>query len=462
MEETRQLARFASRTQYEDLPPDLVAQAKIYILDNLAAGLVGSRQPWAQIVIGLVRDLGGRGEASAFCQAWQTDVSRAALLNGTMIGAFEIEHIGHSAHASGTAFPPALAVAERDHRDGRALITATLVGYEVVCRIGAAQTGAVERDRGFHNPGANGPFGAAAAVGSLLGLDETRMAWALGIAGSSGGGLTEFVWEGAMTKRIHLGRAAQLGLESALLAARGFTGPTTVLEGPYGYFHAFSPRPAVEKLLPGLGHEWLSRRLTVKAYPSHATTQAIVHAVRVYKDTHPVDLSTLTRVSVTSGGRVVEPRHFDRAPTSILGAQYSVPYALAVALVRDMSNPLVFGVDVLEDPAIRGLAAKIEAHEDNERFGDDHHGYVSEITLEFGDRSVRLLADGFPGALAQPLDFAGITEKFTRFATPVIGRAPAAAIVERVADLERLGDAADLAALLRAPHVPIGHRGDRG
>jgi len=298
------------------------------------------------------------------------------------------------------------------------------------------------------------PFGAAAAVGSLLGLDETRMAWALGIAGSSGGGLTEFVWEGAMTKRIHLGRAAQLGLESALLAARGFTGPTTVLEGPYGYFHAFPPRPAVGKLLPGLGHEWLARRLTVKAYPSHATTQAIVHAVRVYKDTHPVDLSTLTRVSVTSGGRVVEPRHFDRAPTSILGAQYSVPYALAVALVRDMSNPLVFGVDVLEDPAIRGLAAKIEAHEDNERFGDDHHGYVSEITLEFGDRSVRLLADGFPGALAQLLDFAGITEKFTRFATPVIGRAPAAAIVERVADLERLGDAADLAALLRAPHVP--------
>jgi 2-methylcitrate dehydratase PrpD len=143
-------------------------------------------------------------------------------------------------------------------------------------------------------------------------------------------------------------------------------------------------------------------------------------------------------------------------PTSILGAQYSVPYALAVTLVREMSNPLVFGVDVLEDPEIRGLAAKIEAHEGNERFADDHHGYVSEITLEFNGTSVRLLADGFPGSLAQPLDFAGITEKFTRFATPVIGPAPTAAIVERVADLEHLGDVGELAALLRTPQVAGG------
>src|SRR5204863_8570019 len=204
-------------------------KARIYLLDNLAAGFVGSVQPWSLIVASLARDLGGSGGASVFNHAWQADVSRATLVNGVMMGAFEAEHIGHVAHPSATVFPAALALAERDHRDGQAYLAALVLGYEVVCRIGEAQTRAVEAERGFHNPGVNGAFGAAAAVGKLLGLDEEHLTWALGIAGSRACGLVEFVHEGAMTKRMHPGRAAQLGLESALLARVGFTGPTNVL-----------------------------------------------------------------------------------------------------------------------------------------------------------------------------------------------------------------------------------------
>ncbi len=453
MDETRQLARFASQTRYEDLPPDLVDKAKIYVLDNLAAGFVGTAQPWARIVAGLATDLGGREEASAFNQHQKVDVSRAAWINGTMIGAFEIEHIGHVSHPSGTVFPAALALAERDHRDGRALVVAMMVGYEVVCRIGRAQTPAVERERGFHNPAANGVFGAAAAAGKLLGLDDLRSAWALGIAGSSAGGLIEFVWEGAMTKRLHLGRASQLGLESALLAERGVTGPTTVLEGRYGYFAAFSPHPAMDELLPGLGRRWLAGELVIKAYPCHATSQAIVHAIQHFKRSRRLDVSAIRRVSITAGPRIVEERHLDREPRTILGAQYSLPYTVAVALTRDMSNPLVFSAEVLEDPAIRDLARKIHARADARRFGEGDGGPVAEVALEFAETSETLVARDFPGSLAHPLDFEGASEKFFRCAIPVIGERRAGTIVEVVQDLDRRPDAAQVAALIRAEHA---------
>ena len=128
-----------------------------------------------------------------------------------------------------------LAVAERDHLSGRAFLTSLILGAEVAGRIGSTSVG-VERERGFHNPGIHGVFGSAAAVGKLLGFDEATMIHALGIAGSSAAGLQEFAWEGADMKATHLGRSAQLGLESALLAAEGCPG---AVDGARGAVRVF-------------------------------------------------------------------------------------------------------------------------------------------------------------------------------------------------------------------------------
>ena len=155
-----------------------------------------------------------------------------------MIGGFETDHayIRGSCHPSACAFPAALAVAERDHLDGKTFLASVALGYEVACRVGAAATRAVEDTAGFHGPGTNAPFGGAAAAAKALGLDSEGVVNALGVAGSHAGGLLEFAREGAMTKRLHVGRGAQTGLESALLAAQGFTGPSTVLERGTGVF----------------------------------------------------------------------------------------------------------------------------------------------------------------------------------------------------------------------------------
>src|SRR5205085_3703956 len=200
---TQALAKFVADTTYADLPPSLVTECRIATLDVLAAAFVGSSMPWAQRVVEMVHELGGAAEVSVVNQPWKTDVSRAALANGAMIGAFECEPLTGS-HAAGTVLPAALAISQREHRDGKAFLLAIAVGFEVSGRLQRTAKG-LETTRGFHNPGVQGPFGAAAAVGKLYGFDAATLASALGLAGSCAAGLLEFAWRGDDTKRVHLG-----------------------------------------------------------------------------------------------------------------------------------------------------------------------------------------------------------------------------------------------------------------
>src|SRR5437016_13867032 len=284
MNETRTLARFVADTTFTDLPRRLVENLKITVLDTFGAALVGTRQPWAQRIVAVAKALGGAAEASVIHQEWRTDVSRAALANGVLIGGFECGPLTGS-HAGGTVLPAALAVCQRERLDGAAFLTALAVGFEVSARLARTAVG-LETVRGFHNPGTQGPFGAAAAVGKLYGLDEERLTSALGIAGSSSAGLLEFAWSGGDTKRLHLGRASQLGLESALFARHGVRGPATVLEGRSGYFNAFSTPPRMERLLEGLGVTWAIEPPWLKSYATHVTPQGVVDAIQTLKREH--------------------------------------------------------------------------------------------------------------------------------------------------------------------------------
>src|SRR5262245_2550321 len=169
MHETRKLAEFVATTNFSNLPATLIEDFKIIVLDTFAAAVIGSAQPWARMVIDLVHELGGTPDASIINHAWRTDISRAALANGALIGAFECEPLTGS-HASGTVLPAALAVCEREHLHGSAFITALALGFEVSARIARTAVG-LETSRGFHNPGTQGTFGAAAAVGKLYDCD---------------------------------------------------------------------------------------------------------------------------------------------------------------------------------------------------------------------------------------------------------------------------------------------------
>jgi len=446
MNETRTLARFVAETRFADLPRRLVENLKITVLDTLGAALVGTRQPWAQRIVAVGQALGGTPEASVIHLGWRTDAARAAFATGVLIGAFECEPLT-GPHARGTVLPAALAVCEGRRLDGVAFLTALAVGFEVSARIARTAVG-LETVRGFHNPGTQGPFGAAAAVGKLYGLDPARLTDALGIAGSSSAGLLEFAWSGGDTKRLHLGRAAQLGLESALLARQGVRGPATVLEGRYGYFNAFSTSPRLETLVDGLGTEWAIEPPSLKSYATHVTQQAVVQAIQELKREHPLDPRAITRVVITGAPRIMEERHAGREPADVLGGQYSLPFTTAVALTRDMSNPLVYDLGAVEDPVVRDLARRIELVPDHAAAHEAPGVWPAEIVIECGGRHHAVRTRPHKGSAADPFTWAEVGEKFRRYAASILDARRIESIVAAVDGLEREPDLSTLVRVL--------------
>jgi 2-methylcitrate dehydratase PrpD len=446
MNETRTLARFVADTKFTDLPRGLVDNCKIAVLDAIGAGFVGSVQPWARRIVSTVRALGGTLEASVIHQAWRTDVSRAAFANGVLIGAFECEPLTGS-HASGTVLPAALAVCQRERFDGAAFLTALALGFEMSARIARTAVG-LETVRGFHNPGTQGPFGAAAAVAKLYGFDEDGLVDALGIAGSSSAGLLEFAWSGGDTKRLHLGRAGQLGLEAALLAREGVRGPATVLEGRSGYFNAFSTPPRMERLLDGLGVDWAIEPPSLKSYASHVTHQAVVDAVQRFKQEHPIDPETITRVIIRGPARIMEERHAGRTPEDVLGGQYSLPFTTAVDLTRDLSNPLAYDDAAVRDPGVRALALMIELVPEEGTGPETPWVWPAEIVIEGAGRRHTLRTRPHKGSPANPFTWDEICEKFRRYTASIVPAARAGAIIDAVGRLEHVTDVADVAQLV--------------
>ncbi len=446
MGESRQLAEFVVQTTYEDLPADLTERMKTYVLDTLAAGYVGCKQPWSQIVYGIERDNGSTGPCSVFGSDVTMSPIAAAYVNGAMVGAFESEHSAHTAHAGGTVTPAALAAGEAIGASGRDIILGAVMGYEVVSRIGDAQTRLTEDERGFHNPAANGPFSSAASVGKVLGLDLEKQLNAFGIAGSFSGGLTEFAWKGEMTKRLHIGLANRGGIEAAYLAQRGFTGPGTVFEGPFGYLHAFSPAPKPELLVAGLGTEWLARDIKIKPYAAHGTVQAVIAALKTFTVDNGLSPADITGVHVkASDERILIKRFLDPQPKTLLQAQLSLPHVIAVTLTRDLSDPMAFDEATLTDPAINKLAASVTweiVEMDNPLF--------AHLEVTAGGKTYEVFAGDYVGSPTRPAQWDDVVDKFRRFSQRVIDTDRQDQIITTVAKLDSLDNVGELMKLVRA------------
>src|SRR5260221_9365756 len=273
--ETAELAEYAASCRYEHIPPDVVERAKQCITATIAAVIFGVRLPWSRIVVDFAEKDGASGCSPILGQGGpRVHAAAAALANGALAHAFEMDNLtwpSTGVHPGATLLPAALAVAQERGQGGSELITAVVAGAEVMIRIGRATQHSNE-SRGFHAPGTTGPFGAAVACGRLMGVDAERMRNALGIAGSLACGLLEFAraQNGAMVKRLHLGRAAESGVLAASLAADGFTGPASVLEGEFGFLRVFcGTKFDPQELTRGLSESYATPPFMLKRFPFH-------------------------------------------------------------------------------------------------------------------------------------------------------------------------------------------------
>jgi 2-methylcitrate dehydratase PrpD len=229
------------------------------------------------------------------------------------------------------------------------------------------------------------------------------------------------------------------------------SGPATVLEGRSGYFNAFSTSPATDRLLDGLGAEWAIEPPWLKSYPTHVTHQAVVAAIQEFKRQHPLDPKSITRVVIRGAHRIIEERHAGRTPADVLGGQYSLPFTTAVALTRDLSDPLVYDEGAIRDPVVRDLARRIELEPLEETAHEAPGVWPAEVRIDCAGGNYTLRTRPYKGSSLNPFTWDDACEKFRRYSRSIVSADRAAAIVDAVGRLERIDDVADLARLTASP-----------
>lgn len=447
------LAAFTASLEFEDLPADVAAAARVRVLDVLGVALAASTQDFAAALARTLDGWAAGGEATVIGAKSPAPVPLAVLANGTLAHALDFDdtHPGAIVHVSSVIVPAALAVGEAARADGRTVLAAVVAGAEAMIRLGLAASGAFHA-RGWHATGACGAFGAALAAGRVQGLDAGRLAAALGLAGSFASGLLEFLSDGSSAKRVHAGWAGQAGVVAAALAAQGFAGPATVLEGRFGLYAAMLGAPPAAAPFGTLGRQWETLRVAVKPYPCCHLLHAYLDCALALRSAHGIVPEAVESVEcrVPAGEIpiVCEPVEAKRRPRTPYEAQFSLPFAVAAALVDGRVTLDTFTAARLADPRLARLAARVSyAVDPDARYPEGFPGWV-RLRLTDGRVFEAREPDG-RGGPERPLPTAAVVEKFRDNAARALPPARVERLEAAVLALDTLADAGEVLRLCR-------------
>jgi len=437
------LANFAVNLKSEDLDPGLVLNFKKYLLDGIGCGLYGSCLPWCQIVNQFIKEQRGRRESTLWLQGFKGPSTNVSLGLGVMIHSFDFDDY-HNAkvHPGAVVIPAALATGERLGVDGKSVLTAMVAGYETMIRVSLATGPNSSRLKGWHLTGTTGTFGAAAAAGNLLGLNPDEMASALGMAGTQSAGLWAFTADGAMSKRFHPGRSSQSGVIAALLAKKGFKGPTQILEAEDGGFcKATSDDVDFSRATQGLRQRFLSGDVNIKPYACCASSHSAIDAMRQLVREHKFAASEVERILVKTAKGVQVQCGFEYKPLSVVQAQMSLQYIVAVALLEGKALLEQFEEEKIRDSKILDLAKRVGVvlDEDIEKVYPERYANKVEVILKNGKR-FETRVDFAKGSSENPMSFGQVTEKFESLASKVVAKDRIDTIVEYVERIEKVDD----------------------
>ena len=450
MTASQTLAGFCTELDFAALPREVVNAAKRHVLDALGVALAAADAGVGSPVVESVRAWAGAREASVVGYDFGAPAPHAALANGTLTHALDFDdtHAESIVHPSSFVVPAALAVGEESEVDGKMFLAACVAGYEVSTRIGSAAPGRFQA-RGSHTTGVCGTFGAAAVAGVLWGLTQAELTHALGIAGSQSSGLIAFLADGSETKRFHAGWAAQGGILAADLARRGFTGPSTVFEGPHGLFDAMLAGETHDagRLVRELGSEWETTRISIKPYPACQYAHAFMEAsTRLGVRSGDIDEITC-QISPAGVDIVCEPRAERLRPASMYAAQFSLPFAVASAVVGGREGLDLFGEEARSDKRVLALAERVRYEVDGAlpTFG-------GRVTIVLRDGRAReaeeLVARGHPD---RPMSDDEVTAKFIANARRRLDNGASQKALDVVWRLEEVDSIAELSSLVQVP-----------
>ena len=396
------------------LPAELGTMCDAVLTDVAGLGVAARRSDYVQATL---RASAEPGACTVIGHSGGYNVATAALCNGTAAHGEDYDDTfeGGPVHAGAVIVPALLATAEQHGIAGRDMTRGLAVGCEVMCRLCLVAPKRVHK-AGFHPTAVFGALGAAAGVATALRLGEAQWVNALGIAGSMASGIIEYLAEGAWTKRMHPGWAAQAGYRAARMAQEGFTGPRTLFEGEHGFFHGFANSDGSDfaAMLDGAGRTWLASDIAFKAYACGTMAHPYIDCARklVADGTNPADVASIE--CKTAEGivhRLWEPLAAKQRPPNGYAAKFSIPYAIAVGMLRDDAGLVDYEEAVVSDPAVRALASKVHYTVDPENpYPRQFTGHV-RVTLASGE--VREASqDHFRGGRDEPMSAEALEAKF--------------------------------------------------
>jgi 2-methylcitrate dehydratase PrpD len=446
---TEQLATHTGKVRYEDIPPEAIEKAKDCILDQIGVELIGSTLEWNKIAYRYVAEMGGRGESTVVNYGTKVPTLDAAFVNATFGQGCELDDVGFAAggHPSAATVPVALAVGEKQHSSGKDFLAAVVVGCDVMYRLLAAVRPSSGK-RGFHSHGIGAPFGAVATTARLLRLNEGQMLHAFGIAGMHSSGTMEYDQTGGEVKRVIAGVGARSGIQSAMLAQLGLTGPPTIIEGKRGFLKVFADQVEPDEVTRDLGREFKIMRIWFKLYPCVATVQGVIYTLSKLIEEHrfgPDDIEEIrvgiSETSLSHGGAIYEPH--DTA-----SAQFSLPFSLAIRLLKN-DNDLSFYMDpkLWTDPKVLALAKKVKSYADPNAKKDQNYNTTMEVKLTNG-KSHKAFERYPPGSPLNMVSRDVLRAKFRKMAGAVLSEERIEKLVEAVDRLDTYDDAAKLIPLI--------------
>ena len=445
MNATKTLSQFVANSRYDDFDDSVVEAVKIAILDGVANMLAGSTQDLARIVGRYVQDMGGSTQSSVVGWGFKTNAPSAAFANGVFGHCLDFEIQGYPpTHGTSSCLPAALALGEERRTNGKAIIEAYVMGWEIQGRLRAAS--AAFSNPAYHPPGLVGPLGGAVAGAKVLGLDAWHIQMAMGIAASRTGGLTANT--GTMVKSTHTGNAARMGAEAAILAAAGYTSSDSILEAPNGYSDAlFDGNMDWEILTNGLGvsYRLVDPGFDIKRFPAQVHMQNPIEAVLNLLESHSLRADDVENLTVHTGGR----GHSGSLPASGLDGKFSIEYCAAAALLDGKVGIETFTDDRRFSPDMEETLGKIQVEPGN------HDSADAKVTALLKDgSSAAAECRGFRGSARNPMSREERMDKVIDCIGRVLTDQDADRLVSLIEGLENVADISEIMDLIgRQPSV---------
>jgi 2-methylcitrate dehydratase PrpD len=438
-EVTRLLCDWIYEVQGRDIAPDVRREGLRTFVNWVGCAVGGARHETVDRALAAIAPFSGPATSTVLGRTERLDALHAALVNGISSHVLDYDdtHLKTIIHPAGPVVSALLALAETRTISGADFLTAMIVGIEVECRIGNAVY-PHHYDRGWHITGTTGVFGAAAAVGKILGLSPQQLTWAMGLAATQSSGLREMF--GTMTKSFHPGRAAQNGLFSALLAEANFDSSIKAIEAPRGFANVMSDKQDYDEILGDLGGRWESALNSYKPFACGIVIHPTIDGCQQIRAEIGDKVNDIAAVRLRTHPLVLELTG-KKTPKTGLEGKFSVYHAAATALLRGDGAPTAFTDAVVNMPEIIALRDKVSA-----TVNPDCHEASVDIEVTFNDGSTYTKhIERTIGSSEVPLTDAQIDTKFRVQSALVVGDKVTEALMVKAWQTESLADVADVA-----------------